>query len=451
MIKTNLIFGLLLLTLSTAQGQGGDTIKILVKQWTLQECIDYGVEHSFEMARQSLLNKNDHLNLRDAYLGLLPEASGSSSISYNFGRSIDPVTNTYGTTRNMSNSYSIGAGMGIFSGFTSVNNVRYSNVSRLKGLEESEKLANDIAVRIMQLFYDVAYAEGLISISEEQVANAKLQLRRMERQHELGIKPKSDLFDIQAQLAESEYNLISNYNNRATYIINLKQLMNYTEGEELFLDVNSAVAALPSYSEVKPDEIYQKALEELPQIQAAEYDMRAAKLNMYIRMGQLFPSINLNGSINTGYYDNNDDGFHTQFKNNVGKGFGLSMSIPIFYGLSRHSNISRAKYEFQTAQIRYKEMEQSVYKEIQLALQDLRSVSQEFSMAIKKENFSRMSYTANQKKYEQGLVTIIDLNTSDNNLQKSKNDVLKARLTYAIKKKMVDFYTGIPLQSKVKN
>lgn len=82
---------------------------------------------------------------------------------------------------------------------------------------------------------------------------------------------------------------------------------------------------------------------------------------------------------------------------------------------------------------------------------DLKAASQEFDMAIKKENFSELSYEANKKKYEQGLVTIIDLNTSDNNLRQAKHDVLKAKLTYGIKKRMIDFYQGSPLQTKIQH
>lgn len=449
MIRINLAIGLLFLAFAPVKAQTDSLPQAPGKNWTLQECIDYGVERSFEMARQKLANRQDNMNLRDAYLNLLPDIDAGTSLNYSFGRGIDPNTNTYVNQRNMSNNYSVGASMGLFSGFTTINNIRYNRVSKLKGLEDSEKLANDIAVRIMQAFYDVAYAEGLIKIAEEQFDNAKMQLKRMERQHELGIKPKSDLFDIQAQLAESEYKMISSRNTRETNLIILKQLMNYPASEELGIDVNSLAGSIPAYSELNPNEVFIKAKEDLPQMLAAEHSMRAAKLNLYVKKGQLLPSLSASGSFDTRYIENAESVFHSQIVDNLGKGFGLSLNIPIFYGLRRQSAVSKAKYDYQTAQIQYQEMEQSVYKEVQLALQDLKAASQEFTMALKKENFSALSYTANEKKYAQGLVSIIDLNTSDNNWMQAKHDVLKARLTYAIKKRMIDFYTGTPLQTNI--
>jgi len=74
------------------------------KKWNLQECIDYGVEESLAMERQLLNNKINRTHLRDARLDLLPSISGSSSLGYNFGRSIGE-NNTYVNTRIMSNNY----------------------------------------------------------------------------------------------------------------------------------------------------------------------------------------------------------------------------------------------------------------------------------------------------------------------------------------------------------
>lgn len=442
MIKLNFI--LLIFAISCI------SVSAQTKKWTLQECIDYGVDQSLAMERQLLNNKIDKTYLRDAQLDLLPTIEGSSSLGYNFGRSIGE-NNTYVNTRIMSNNYYVGASLNLFSGFTAINTWRYRKVSKLKGLEDSETKANDIAVTIMQAFYDVAYAEGLIEISEEQLSNARLQLKKMERQHELGIKPKSDLFDIQAQVAESEFNLISNQNKRSTALVTLKQAMNYKPEDEMEIDVSSLSSLIPENESINTTELFNKAKEELPQVNAAQYNLRAAQLNWYVSKGRLLPSFSMSGSLNTYYYDTQENSFSTQFKDNLGKSFGFSVNIPIFGGLYRHSNIARAKYQMQDAEYAYKETLQNTYKEVELAVLDLQAAAQEYNMAIKKLNFSELSYAANQKKYEEGLVTIMDVNTSDNNLRQAKLDLLKAKLTFGIKKRMVNFYMGTPLQVKIKN
>lgn len=59
------------------------------REWSLQECIDYGVEKSLSMQQRELQNKNDKLDVRDATLSLLPSVSGiSPGVSYSFGRGL---------------------------------------------------------------------------------------------------------------------------------------------------------------------------------------------------------------------------------------------------------------------------------------------------------------------------------------------------------------------------
>ncbi|MCC8174623.1 MAG: TolC family protein [Odoribacter sp.] len=423
--KTTFILSFLVLLTLSAKSQS--------KKWSLQECINYGVEQNLSMQRQLLNNKTDNLNLAESVLDLLPSVSGSTSVGYSFGRSIDPTTNIYNTVRNMSNNYSISGGMNLLNGFRGINNIRYNKVSRLKGLENSEKKANDIAIQIMNAFYEVAYAEGLIDISEEQVKNVGMQLRKMEREYELGLIPRSDLFDMQAQMAESEYRLVANENNRATALINLRQVMNYMD-EDLEIDITSIMENLPRIENLDAEEVYMYAKEQLPEVASAELNLKAAQINWQIYKGALFPTLSMSGSWSTGYYDRQDNSFSNQFKNNVGKSFGFSMSIPIFSGLYRQSNVRKAKYNMQDAELILKETEQSVYKEVQLAIQELNASSREFTMALKKENYNTLSYEANRRKYEEGMITIIELNTSDNNLLQAKHDVLKASISYSIQK-----------------
>lgn len=442
MIKLNLLFLFLALPGLFSNAQ--------TRKWTLQECIDYGVEESLAMERQLLSNKIDRTYLRDARLDLLPSVSGSSSLGYNFGRSIGE-DNTYVNTRIMSNNYYLGTSLNLFSGFKAVNTLRYRKVSELQGLEESEKTANDIAVNIMQAFYDLAYTEGLIEISREQLENARLQLKKTERQHELGMKPKSDLFDIQAQVAECEFALISNRNKKATALVTLKQAMNYQSDEEFEIEITSLSSTLPENESMQTDQIFNQAINQLPEINSAQLNVRAARLNWYINKGSLLPSFSMSGSLNTYYYDTQNNPFSKQVKDNLGKSFGFSVNIPIFGGLYRHSNVSRAKYQMKDAEFAYRQTLQNTYKEIELAVQELESAAQEYNMALKKLNFNELSYQANRKKYEQGLVTVLDVNTSDNNLRQAKLDLLKAKLTYGIKKRMVDFYKGTPLQTKIKH
>lgn len=424
------------------------------KKWTLQECIDYGVEQSLQMQRQKIQNKNDRLSLRDAILDLTPSVGSiSPSTTFNYGRGIDPETNTYTNVQNNTiGGFGVGVGMTLFAGFSGVNRLRIAKISKLQGLEATEGLANDIAMQIMAAFFTLVYAEEQIRITTEQLDNSALQLKKMQREYELGRRPKSDLFDMEAQQASDEYQLALCHNNRANALVNLAHLMNYQEEKELEVDVTVLAGVIPVWEQTNIRNVYERAMQELPDALISEYNVRMSELRVYTARASLYPSISMNGGISFGYYSSQSDlGFWKQIsdKNRIGKYVGLSMNIPIFSGLSRRSGLSRAKNSYQSARIQHQQTEQSLYTEIQKAVLDLESLVQQFGTAQKKENFSRLANDAGRKKYEQGLITIIELNTTSNSLLQAKYDLLRARLNYVMQKRMVDFYKGTPLQRKV--
>ena len=59
------------------------------------------------------------------------------------------------------------------------------------GWEETENQANQIAIQVMNAFFTLLYAEEEVRITQEQVENSRLRLKKIEREYELGKKPKS--------------------------------------------------------------------------------------------------------------------------------------------------------------------------------------------------------------------------------------------------------------------
>src|SRR6185295_11740373 len=73
--------------------------------WTLQQCIDYALAHNISI-RQADLNKDlSKTTLDQSYAGFFPSLNGSAGHNYYFGRSIDPTSNQFTTSRVQSNSF----------------------------------------------------------------------------------------------------------------------------------------------------------------------------------------------------------------------------------------------------------------------------------------------------------------------------------------------------------
>ena len=82
---------------------GGLQAQSAEKVWTLEECMRYAIENSHEVKKQQYTNANYRQDYISAVAQMMPSVSGSVDVSSNFGRSLDPATNTYASNVNFNN------------------------------------------------------------------------------------------------------------------------------------------------------------------------------------------------------------------------------------------------------------------------------------------------------------------------------------------------------------
>ena len=80
--------GMLLLVATTSKAQ---------KVWTLDDCIDYALQHSAAVQKSRVAADNARQDRGAAAGGFIPTISGSVSGQFAWGRNVDPETNTYNT------------------------------------------------------------------------------------------------------------------------------------------------------------------------------------------------------------------------------------------------------------------------------------------------------------------------------------------------------------------
>jgi len=160
-----LIITILLPMFSTAQ----DTVTM-----GLKDCMRYAVEHSTKITIQDADNRNTQVDRRDAILQMFtPEISGSTYAYYNFGRSIDPESNTYSTVTSFHNGYSVSGGIDLFNGFQAVNNMKITKTAQLMGKTKSQQLEDQVCLATMEAFCNVIYFKKLAEALAAQVTDSR--------------------------------------------------------------------------------------------------------------------------------------------------------------------------------------------------------------------------------------------------------------------------------------
>lgn len=420
---------------------------------TLKECMEYAISNSTKIRIQQATNDDNQVDRRDAILATFtPTVSGSGHVYYNFGRTIDPESNTYISTTSFNNSYSVSAGINLFNGFQAVNNMRITKTARAMGISQEQQIEDQICLATIEAYYNVIYYTKLSEILEEQVATAKESVHQAQRQEELGQKGYADVVQLKADLADKEYNLITARNSLEDAYITLKDVMFWPMTEPLAIDTSSAddgyEGDLLSVSE-DTDEIIETAMNTLPDIAIAKGTMDNARLDLRTARWQLSPTLSLYAGWSTSYYTYPGqagyvaDRFWNQFKNNGGEYLQLSLSIPIFDRLSRHSNIAKKKNAYKRATAEYEQKVREVEAEVLRAVKDRDGAESAYYQAEKRAEVQEEAYRLNKRKFELDMISSIEYKTASENYLQARAEKLNALLQYYLKKHVVSYYNGI--------
>ena len=442
----NIVFvaGLSLAALSPSRAQESRVM-------TLHDCMEYAISNSTKVRIQQAATGDARLDRRDALLSAItPSLNSGSSASYSFGRNIDPETNTYINTVSFSNGYSLSASISLFNGFSAVNNLKISQTSLKMGETRERQTEADICLAVMEAYYNVVYYKRLADIYEEQVAVAEMALTKAVKQEELGLKGHADVVQMEADLADRQYDLTNTRNLYLDQKVTLADLMFWPLDEELVIDtdVNKNSVTIDNSVTLSDSEesVLDYALAHNPAIQIADWARLNAKRALNTAKWQLLPSVSMSGGWSTSYYSfqgNQQVPFFDLLKRNGGEYVSMSVNVPIFNRLSRQTNIAKKRNALTKAEAEYDQTLRDVDSEVRRAIQDRDGAETACRQAQRKAEVQEEAYNLNLKKMEQGLISPLELQTATNNYLRSKADEMNSLFKYLIKRAVVRYYNGV--------
>ena len=204
-------------------------------------------------------------------------------------------------------------------------------------------------------------------------------------------------------------------------------------------------------NEITSDSVYNEAREFLPLIKAQELRAKAAKKQVAVSRGRLYPSLSFFAGIGTGYFETTRDTlgntlpFRQQFRDNTSQYLGVNLSVPISNGWSARSQVKQSKIEKLRAENNLKTQEQELFQTIQQLVQDYNSLVVELVQSNQKMEAQNLAFTIAQKRYEKGLINALELFTAKNLYASAQNENLQVKLRSEINKSTLDFYRGLPV------
>ena len=263
----------------------------------------------------------------------------------------------------------------------------------------------------------------------------------------------SDLLQIQSQLADAENDVLTAENQLNIAKLNLCQLLEIE-------DYNNFDTTVPNNADwVKENIPYsltdvEHAAMNLPQIRISQVNIDMAKRNIRIAQSSYYPQFTLAGAYGSSYSDartknlQNPDGtfkqvaypFFDQYRDNANSYISLSINIPIFGRLTARKNVNKQRIAYSQAKIDYQSACKQVSKEVNQAYIDAKTASKKYVAATKYVTAATEALRQVEKKYELGIVNVVDFNVAMNNLIKAQTQYLQAKYEYIFKIKIIRFY-----------
>jgi outer membrane protein len=425
--------------------------------WTLEQCIRYAHENNIQLKQQQLGVDQAENNLLQSKVNLLPSLNTSGNFSSSKGKVLDQNTFTIveGKTVN-SFSGSISSSVTLFKGLQQKNTIDRNLYSLMASIENVEKLKNDLSINIALYYLQIIYAQEQLTVTENQLQLTHLQMERIKALVNAGNIPEGNLFEMQSQAAHEELQVIIARNSLELTRLNMAQLLDLETPNNFQVVVPDFSNIVISELSIAVDDIFATAESILPQVKAAEYNLKSAEKQLSISKGYRSPTLSLSGGYSTRYsssakmyspvtFEEVNYPLWDQLRDGINSYASVGLSIPIFNGWQVQTNVKNAKLNLQNYQYQLQLIRNNLYKEVQQAYADAAASLKKYMASAKTVASMEEAFRYSEQRFEVGMMNFVDYSTAKTRFIAAQSELLQAKFEYIFKTKVLDFYNGRPI------
>ncbi len=466
--------------------KGVAQIDSTAKKWTLREIVDYAVSNNLTVKRSLYGVETGEINFLQSKMAMLPTLNASGSYSGNWGRTINPATNNFTENRTVTSNLSASASLLLWNGFRLFYSMKQSDAELDAANEDLIKARNDVILNVITLYLNVVFNKELLAVAQFQVKSTKEQLDRTKKLSDAGSVPKADVLNLDAQFATNELNVIQRENDLNLSLLQLKQALQLPASTSMDVELPQIDIEAEAAITKSAEEIFEIATMSMPEIKAAELRKKSSSYAYQSAKGNLYPRLSANGSFSTLYSDQfqrffsdgtsttgyptigyvNGDisqpvqgpnqitvpggelrvpGITDQYRDNRGRSVGLTLQIPVFNGLQSRSSIQRAAINRELADITLLETKNSLRQIVETAYNNAQAAIKTYQSTDKQVKSRDEAFRMTKQRFNLGAVNFVDYQIAENNLFQAQSDLLRAKYDFIFRKKVLDFYQGLPL------
>ena len=414
---------------------------------TFRDAVKIGMENNVTLNQQKNQLNYTQINKTSSLLQMGPGIDASAnayrSDGNSFNQSEGVVVN--GVFDNVN--ASIGASMPIFNGLNQLNRYRQANNQNEAQLNQVQRSTQDVIRDVSNQYLTCLLDMQLIKIDEENVAAQKIQYDQIKGHVDLGARAEADLYNQEYQLKNAELLLVRSRNKLKNDKAILAQTIQldpsvHFELEEINWDVNKVISDTLSL-----DQMYATALDRRNDLKQADYTEKAMRFGYHSLKGRYFPNLTAGISYGSQYnYNHQSDenrSFHDQFtKDNTQLSYGLSLNIPIYYGLAYRSQAAQARALYENSKILHENTEIVVKTDVLRASQNFRDAITYYDASQAQLQAAELSYKTEKERYDLGISNIVQLAVVNQTYIRAQSDYQNSLYNLMFQRLFINYSLG---------
>lgn len=377
---------------------------------TLQQCLDLNKKNALLYNAYSIGIDKVNLDLNFHTWTLLPSLNANAGFNTFFGRRVDPFTNTFATNTVNSHLFGVTTNIPVFNGFSYIFIKNKLKIEKQKSELSFAQKQNEFSIQIIELYAELCKLQIQKDLGIGRIYKYS-QLQELQRLLIIGGKINAiDTLRSYNSLLNEKGSLLSLENQ----IIQKSIDLNYLIGIPL---TNLHFFQLTSIEQITDTIMYQEDFEHIN----VGYDIQFLDEQKGIDRSKILPSMNVFGTLGTGYSTNNKDynvsgnpvfPYGQQINKNLYEGIGVNLSVPIF----NKGNYLKSKQLSQITIIELQEKEKLIVQE-----EEKRKRQQEQQLLFLNAQFIRQTeisknlqviYDKTLLLYKEGKITYKDMETT---------------------------------------
>ncbi|NUM32207.1 MAG: TolC family protein [Bacteroidetes bacterium] len=447
-------------------------------EWSLKRCIEHALQNNISIKKGKLNNIQNRINLEQSKEALYPSLSANVTQSYNWGRNINPVNNTYIEQAVRSNQFGVGTYITLFNGLQNINTVKQNQINIEAGSKELEVIENNISLQVATQFLQILLFAESVKIAQNTIESTKKQLETSRIQYDAGNLAKNFVMELEAKLSSDNLELVNSQNNYNLALITLANLLQI-ENPENFRIEKPEVKIPDEIIEESIESIYQKASTTRPEIELSKLRYKSSQIQKQIAKGGYYPTLSLNANLGTlvsnnfkeyynpqtqyipfGIVQNTNEtvlipnvtyetrkrNFSKQLNDNLGKSIMLNLSIPIYSNGRNKNTVKQAEILSENSKLDLQQMQNELYSSISVSMANYKASLAKYKALEDAFVSQKNNNDFNKQRYESGTISSSDFILSQKNYDAALSRLAQGKYELVFRKILLDFYRGKQLE-----